>query len=215
MPHNSDIRSKYFRVSSFLRAVTRPENSGVKKKLECTEDKYYELHEGLIYKELGNGKLLFLVPECMKTNVIRAFHDDLGHFGVDKVVENISRTYWFPAMRKKVKNHISNCLKCIDFSHPSGKFEGYLHSLDKFLPFQTIHIDDYGPLERYGRGYKHILSIVDFTKYIKLYPCKSTKYEEAIRHLKEYFRYYSKPKRLISDRGTCFTSALIYRFHAG
>jgi len=28
---------------------------------------------------------------------------------------------------------------------------------------------------------------------------------EAIKHLKEYFRYYNKPRRIISDRGT-FTS---------
>lgn len=47
-----------------------------------------------------------------------------------------------------------------------------------------------------------------FTKFIKLYPCKTTKTEEVIRHLKDYFRAYSKPRRLISDRGTCFTSQL-------
>ena len=97
----------------------------------------------------------------METNVIRASHDDLGHFGVDKVVENISRIYWFPGMRKKVKNHTSNCSRCIDFSNRDGKSERYLHSLDKDnLPFQTVHIDHYGSLERCGRGYKHILSIV-------------------------------------------------------
>ena len=149
----------------------------------------------------------------METNVIRASHDDLGHFGMDKVVENISGIYYI----KEVKNHISNCLRCIDFSNPSEKSGGYLHSLDKCnLPFQTIHIDHYSSLKRCGRGYKHILSIVDgFTKYIKLYPCKFTKFEETIRHLKEYFRHYSKLKRLISDRGTCFTSELFTDFMQG
>lgn len=30
--------------------------------------------------------------------------------------------------------------------------------------------------------------------------------EEALKDLRDYFRAYSKPRRLISDRGTCFTS---------
>jgi len=72
----------------------------------------------------------------------------------------------------------------------------------------TVHIDHLGPLEKAGRGYKHIFLIVDgFTKFVRLYPCKSTTSEEALKHLDDYFRAYSKPKRIISDRGTCFTSS--------
>ena len=44
------------------------------------------------------------------------------------------------------------------------------------------------------------------------YACKSTKTEEVIKHLNDYFRYYSKPKRIISDRGTCFTSKIFSEF---
>jgi len=74
-------------------------------------------------------------------------------------------------------------------------------------PFQTYHVDHYGPLEKTEKGYVYILAIVDaFTKFLRLYPCKSTKASEVVRHLKEYFRYYSKPQRLISDRGSAFTS---------
>lgn len=107
-------------------------------------------------------------------------------------------------LREKVRNYISNCLKYIKFFPTSGKIEGHLHSIPKGkLPFQTIHVDHYGPLEKTGKGYQYILSVVDgFAKFIKLYSCKDTKTEEIIRHLKDYFRAYSKP-RLISDRGTC------------
>jgi len=37
--------------------------------------------------------------------------------------------------------------------------------------------------------------------------CKSITSEEALKHLDDYFHAYSKPKRIISDRGTCFTSS--------
>ena len=116
-------------------------------------------------------------------------------------------------MRKKVKIYIGNCLRCIEFSPFSGKAEGYLHSIKKDnVPFRTIHIDHFGPLEK-SNGMKHILSVIDgFTKFIKLYPCKSTTTNEVIKHLREYFRNYSKPRRIISDRGTCFTSGAFKDF---
>ena len=45
-----------------------------------------------------------------------------------------------------------------------------------------------------------------------MYACKSTTTDEAIKHLKDYFRAYGRPNRLISDRGTCFTSAQFSEF---
>lgn len=185
----------------------------LRNELELKENKFYELQNGLVYRKAKN-KLLFYVPSCMETNVIRSCHDSMGHIGIDKVLENICRVYWFPEIRKKVKNHIANCLKCIDYSPISGKTEGYLHSIPKGnLPFQTIHIDHYGPLEKTSKGYKYILSIIDaFTKFIKLFPCKSTGTEETVQNLQTYFKMYSKPKRIISDRGTSFTSTAFKNF---
>lgn len=184
---------------------------GIRNKLEKGDVKYYELRDGLVYRKDKNKKLLFYVPRVMESNVIRTCHDDLGHVGIDKVVDNIAKVYWFPRVREKVREHILNCLKCIEFSPPSGKAEEYLHSIPKenlrSCPFATIHFDHLGPLEKTGKGYRHLLVIIDaFTKFVRLYPCKSTTTEETLRHLYDYFRAYSRPTRLISDRGTCFTS---------
>lgn len=45
-----------------------------------------------------------------------------------------------------------------------------------------------------------------FTKFTKLYSVKTTRSKKTIDCLKDYFRNYSRPKTIISDRGTCFTS---------
>lgn len=182
--------------------------------LEHAESKLFELRDGLVYWKNKNKELLFYVPQSMENNVIRTCHDELGHVGYDKVVNNLLKIYWFPKLREKVKEYIANCLRCIEFSPLSGKPEGFLHNIDKEkLPFQTLHIDHLGPLEKTKKGYKHLFVIVDaFTKFIKLYPCKSTKSEECVNYLTEYFRAYSKPRRVISDRGTAFTSALFTEF---
>jgi len=124
----------------------------------------------------------------MESNMIRTCHDDIGHVGIDKVVGNVVKTYWFPNMREKVKEYIQNCLRCIEFSPPSGRAEGFLHSIPKKkVPFATNHIDHFGPLEKTGKGYRHLLIIVDaFTKFIRIYPCKSTTTDESIKYLCDY-----------------------------
>lgn len=181
----------------------------IRDRLEKSEDKLFELRDGLVYRKVNKNNLLFYVPEVMESNVIRTCHDDLGHVGTSKVIASITKIYWFPDMQTKVRKYIKNCLKCIEYSPSSGRSEGYLHSIPKGnLPFQICHIDHYGPLEKTSLGYKYILSVIDaFTKFLRLYPCKTTNSSEAVKHLKEYFRCYSKPRRIVSDRGSAFTSS--------
>jgi hypothetical protein len=145
----------------------------------------------------------------MEHQVLAMYHDNFGHLSSNKVIELISRLYWFPKMKLKVTAYISNCLKCIAYSPNSGKPEGELHNIPKGRePFQILHIDHYGPLEKSTSKQKYIFEIIDtFSKYVKFYPTKTTNTDEVIKHLKSYFRYYSKPKQLlISDRGVAFSS---------
>lgn len=52
------------------------------------------------------------------------------------------------------------------------------------------------------------------TKFVKLYATKSTTSKEAIYHLTDYFRNYSTPQTIVSDRGTAFTSQEFREFLA-
>jgi hypothetical protein len=55
--------------------------------------------------------------------------------------------------------------------------------------------------------------IIDaFSKFVRLYPCRTTKSDEVIKHLCNYFQTYSKPCQIISDRGTSFTAANFKEF---
>lgn len=83
-----------------------------------------------------------------------------------------------------------------------------LHPIKKGdVPFETIHIDHFGPVDSGTLIKKYIFIIIDaFTKYVRLYPVKTTKSKEAITWLRDYFQNYSNPKIIISDRGSAFTS---------
>lgn len=112
-------------------------------------------------------------------------------------------------MKKKVEKHLKSCLKCIAFTPNSGKPEGTLHNIPQSdVPFATIHIDHLAPASRSSSTkYRYVFLIIDaFTKYIKLYATKSTNATEVIKCLRSYFEHYSRLLRIISDRGSCFTS---------
>lgn len=115
-------------------------------------------------------------------------------------------------MRLKVDKYIKCCLKCIAFIPNSGKPEGLLHNVLKGdKPFIMLHVDHLAPASRSHslKKSRYIFLVIDaFSKYVKLYATKSTNASEAIKCLKSYFEHYSRPLRIISDRGSCFTSRI-------
>ncbi|XP_036148576.1 uncharacterized protein LOC114254896 [Monomorium pharaonis] len=185
----------------------------LRERLEKKEDRDFELRNGIVYRKMGDS-LLFYVPENMESNVIYRYHDSMGHLGLDKVRSIIKSSYWFPNMKRKIENHVQNCLKCIAFSPSSGRVEGFLHCIPKGnVPFATIHIDHYGPVDKQRLCKQYIFLVIDaFTKFVKLYATKSTTSKEVIVCLSQYFAYYSKPNVIVSDRGTAFTSAEFTEF---
>ncbi|GFX87351.1 hypothetical protein TNCV_3369211 [Trichonephila clavipes] len=63
------------------------------------------------------------------------------------------------------------------------------------------------PLPSTNKNYNHILSIIDaFTKFVWLYPVKSTSSRDALEKLKQQEITFGNPHRIITDKGTAFTS---------
>lgn len=143
-------------------AVEQGRDKNIKHIRQLLEDRpsfstKYELQDGLVYRIVGE-KLLFFVPAVLESNITRTSHDEMVHVGTDKVYNLITKTYWFPGMRTKIKTHISNCLQCVQYSPNSGKSEGDLHSMPKEkVSFHTLHIDHVGPLPTTSMNEKHIL----------------------------------------------------------
>lgn len=146
----------------------------------------------------------------MENNIIRLIHEKLGHLGVDKCYDQIRVHYWFPSMHSKIESFIKTCIRCILHTAPTRINERQLHSIPKKpIPFDTVLIDHFGPLSNIQNKNKYILVVIDsFTKFVKLYPVNTTSIKEVCAALQKYFDSYSRPRRIIDDRGTCFTSYL-------
>ncbi|GFW68412.1 hypothetical protein TNCV_1191111 [Trichonephila clavipes] len=73
----------------------------------------------------------------------------------------------------------------------------------------TYHVDFIGPLPSTNKSYQHIFTVVDaFTKFTWLYPVKTVSAESALEKLKQQQKTFGNPIRIISDRGSAFTSKL-------
>lgn len=173
----------------------------------------YALKKETLYRK-DNGQLKWVVPRASRWLICKLNHDDAGHMGTEKTLERIRRNYWFAQMNKFVKKYIQSCLNCLYMKGTRGPQAGYLHPIPKSnIPFETIHIDHVGPFVKTKKGNTHLLTIVDgFTKFLFLEAVKSTEAKYVIKVLESFIYLFGVPTRMISDRGSCFTSKSINLF---
>lgn len=167
----------------------------------------YDLKGGVVFRNTENGKK-WLVPRMSRFNIVKLCHDDQGHFALEKTLEKIRENYWFKGMRHFVSKYVKACLNCLYYKSKSGRKPGFLHPIDKIaIPFHTLHLDHVGPFVRSIQKNTQILTIVDgFTKFCILEPVQSTKTKHVIKALGQLFSLFGVPTRIITDRGTAFTS---------
>jgi len=179
----------------------------IAQQLEKEEHSKFDLIDGLVYRKCLD-KPRFVVPESMLNNIIRVYHDDMAHCGLDKTLQGLSANYWFPAMRRRIRDYISNCLTCLLANCNTNSREGEMQiAVNVTVPFQIVHADHFGPLTQSPEGYKHILLIVDaFTRFTWLLPVKSTSSRETIKQFQHVFKFFGFPQEIVTDRGTAFAS---------
>lgn len=194
---------------SRIRDILQDENT----KVAADVHKNYQLKGNCVYKIVDDG-IRWVVPKSVRWQVLRMNHDDVGHFGYDKTLSRIRGIFWFSKMRRFTKKYVQSCLQCAHHKRPGGSKEGTLHPIPKLeIPFHTLHADHLGPFVRSRRGNVYILVIIDaFTKFINIRSVRDTKTTTAIRAFKEHFSFFGTPTRLITDRGSCFTSAKFKSF---
>ncbi|GFW00877.1 hypothetical protein TNCV_1761151 [Trichonephila clavipes] len=97
-----------------------------------------------------------------------------------------------------------------DANKKTGKKGRVLNPISKeSIPLSTYHVDFIGPLPSTNKSYQHIFTVVDaFTKFTWLYPVKTVSAESALEKLKQQQKTFGNPIRIISDRGSAFTSKL-------
>jgi len=99
-----EVRDKNEEV---IKAVEEMKKAGVK----MLRDEKWQIEEGLVLKE---GRVYVLKDEKLRVEIIRLHHDMpiVGHRGQWKMVEVVTKNYWWPGATKEVKRYVEGCDQC-------------------------------------------------------------------------------------------------------
>lgn len=175
---------------------------------ELDSSRYVKRNDLLYYKYCVEGELeryLCYVPKAFRLSLLRVFHDEHEHLGMDKTIDLILKHFWFPGLRRFVTKYITHCVVCISHKQvPRAPLQPISSWQKNPIPFDTVHADVLGPL-RECNGFKYVLIIVDaYTKYCLLYSLYRQDCDELKRVVTQTISLFGTFKRLVCDRSRMF-----------
>ncbi|MCG8668213.1 MAG: DDE-type integrase/transposase/recombinase, partial [Pseudomonadales bacterium] len=166
---------------------------------------------GLLYHPSPRGEQLAVPGQAMRLAIIKEAHDPpyAGHFGADKTIDLVGRSYWWPGMSTHIHHYVLNCDVCQRDKSRTGKIPGELQPLP--IPddrWNSVSMDFIVELPCTKRGHDAIWVVVDrFSKMVHMAPTTSkvTAADTAQMFFERVFAAHGLPKEVISDRGPQFS----------
>ena len=173
----------------------------------------YRVKAGLLYYSVGEMERLYVPNDFdIKKKVLWECHDSpmAGHLGVDKTLELVSRTFFWPRLSSEVRGYVLSCVECQKNKPSNAAPAGLLQPLEiPDKPWDCVSMDFVVQLPETARGHDAIMVIVDkLTKYAHFLPTTTTATasDSARLYVDSIFAFHGLPKRIVSDRDAKFKS---------
>ena len=177
---------------------------------QCDLNEVYGVKDQILYKLVGRDDKMWraYIPISIEDDVIRMYHESLGHSGADRVCLTIEQDFYIKKLGKKVRKIVSNCELCQKAKPMNVKFDIEPGTILREKPNQLICVDTHGPMPTSKFGFRHILVLYDvFSKFTKIYPLKKLSTKACtIKILKDYIPNYGKVESILSDNASIFAS---------
>jgi hypothetical protein len=169
-------------------------------------DKGFTITDGLLC-----WKNRIYVPEGLQQRVMQSEHDSkvAGHFGRDRMLELLTRNFYWTNMERDVRKYCSECDICQRTKAPRHAKHGLLHPLELACkPWTHISTDCITDLPE-SEGATIILVVVDwFTKMAHFIPIKKKDSPTVARaYLPNVWKYHGFPEDVVSDRNSTITGS--------
>ena len=168
------------------------------------------LVRNIIHKVMSrtNNHLKIWVPEVICRKLVWYAHTKHGHCGASKVLGWLKEKYFWVKMGRFVRALVKTCDLCQRTKYPNRNFEGPMVNIIPVSPRDLYAVDIYGPLPKGRKRNKYLFVVIDvFSKYVQAYPMTKPTSKNCLRALlNAYFPLCGKPKRVLSDHGSQFTS---------
>jgi len=164
-----------------------------------------------MYKE---GKVYMPKDDMLRVEIIRLHHNTPvgGHGGQWKMVELVTRNFWWPGVTREVKRYVEGCDSCQRNKNRTEQPAGKLmpNSIPE-KPWTHISADFITKLP-IAQGYDSILVVVDrLTKMVHFISTTEKTSAEGLARLfrDNVWKLHRLPESIISDRGPQFTAGLM------
>ena len=201
------VRESKAKDDEVIKAVEEMKRAGVK----MLRDEEWREEDELMLKE---GKVYVPKDEGLRTEIIQLHHDTLvgGHGGQWKMVELVTRNFWWPGVIKEVKRYVEGCNSCQrnknQAAAPAGKL---MPNEAPEKPWTHITADFITKLPL-AQGYDAILVVCDrLTKMAHFIPTTDKTSAEGLARLfrDHVWKLHGLPESIISDRGAQFAANLM------
>ena len=133
-----------------------------------------------------------VMPKCLQNHALKLAHE--GHQGITKTKWLLKEKVWWPQMNSQIEEEIRGCIPCLSVS--SGDNPEPLVMSEMKEPWDTVHIDMYGPLPT---G-EYILGIIDgCTRWPEIHIMNSTTSAVIIQKLNKSFTSLGYPSEIVTD----------------
>ncbi len=175
------------------------------------------VRDGVLFREFhkkdASGTYLqFLVPSCMKKELLHEMHNSVlsGHLGRKKTQEKLLQRFYWYGVREDVNLWVEKCDECGAIKAPNQTLKAPLGDMKVGAPMDRLATDIMGPLPETPRGNKFILVVTDhFTKWVEIFPVPDqTAATCADKILNEVIARLGCPYDLHSDQGRNYESRI-------
>jgi hypothetical protein len=216
--HHADALSRHANLVGRELALSKERiREEQEKDAQCQEYKQYDdfwlYEENTLYHQKVKGQPRVVIPKTFVPTVLECYHNlpFSALQGVGRTVEFINCKYWWETMWRDIKEYIKVCDACAKWKtgHRIHAPMGEALEANEFL--DIVSLDVVGPLPVTERGNKYLLTFVDhFTRFCEAIPIPSQEKETTAREfVTKIIVQYGVPKKLLTDRGSNITSALM------
>ncbi|KAH6588894.1 hypothetical protein BASA50_010428 [Batrachochytrium salamandrivorans] len=172
------------------------------------ELKNFRFRDNSFLRILEDGKsTAAYVSTDKRVDIMNHYHTSLAHLKYGSIIDLLNRRFWWPTMKKDLKDYIARCPECQLDQSASG-----VHSPLPIrpvppvaLPFERWGIDFYGPMVETKSGNKYLITCIDYaTRWVLAKPVKDMTESAVSAFLYELMMTYGAPFEIISDRGKSF-----------
>ncbi|GFW04278.1 retrovirus-related Pol polyprotein from transposon 412 [Trichonephila clavipes] len=174
------------------------------------------MNQGVLYRyvpDADSAEAQLVIPTAERELIMQRHHNDpmAGHYGEDGTFQKIEKRYYWTGMKKYISDYIKKCPECARFKATNQKPAGLLRTPVYSQRFEVIAIDLFGPLPQTDSGKQWIFIVEDCaTKLVELFALSQASARQCSTTLiEEVFMRDGTPRRIISDNGTQFVSAVL------